>query len=115
MESSFQPPHTGKMVDSYLKQHEITYTQLAKELGLSRVGFTQHLQQPDLRTFRLWKISQVLKHNFFTDIADTLPVFSSSTPTANEQRLQEQINELQRVAERQQIELNVYKTLTKIN
>jgi hypothetical protein len=110
---SERPPHAGEILSAYARRHGISRGRLAAELSLTSAGMHYRLHAPDTSVCTLWHTSRHLKHNFFTDLAATLPALDNDQPSEKEQRLQQQVDELQRALDALNIELNVYKNILK--
>ena len=100
-------PIMGKMLEDYLKEHNISQASLARKIGISPTGIINYVRKNSLQAGLLWKISTALNHNFLAEIASQHPLAKNlaEQPTPRELELQEQIKALQ-------IELEVYKRIT---
>ena len=67
--------HIGKLIREELRKNKKTVIWLAKELGYSRVKLHRILRNHYIYSDDLWRISSIMKHNFFLDIANFLPTY----------------------------------------
>jgi hypothetical protein len=65
--------HIGKLLQDYFKENNVSKAALSRALGLNSANFETRLRQSWFRTDILLKISHLLQHNFFADIATLLP------------------------------------------
>jgi len=73
--------NAGKLITSYITQNKISKTELSRITGFAYTSLLNHLATPSLKTGVLVVFSRALKHNFFLDIAATLPAeFTSNAP-----------------------------------
>jgi transcriptional regulator with XRE-family HTH domain len=87
-------PHVGKMVQQLLTDRHITPTEMARRMGISDTSFMRSLQQPTLQAAVLWKLGQLLNHNFFVPLAQEHPV--PVPPTDKQKELEQQVADLQK-------------------
>jgi hypothetical protein len=107
------PPNAVRLLDDYLRRHQLSYIQFARLLSTTRGSVYSRMHSTDVQVRTLWTYCQTLKYNFFRDIAATLPPFDDDRPTEREQRLQQQVAELQQAVSDLNIELNAYKNILK--
>jgi len=89
--------HTGQLLKSYFKSRRIHKSALARNLNRNIGTLLNYQKNSTIQVAILWEISQVLKHNFFDDIACKLPPeFSSDAPvqTLQSERIVELEEEL---------------------
>lgn len=73
-------PHVGAILRSYVRNQRIYQAALARQIGKTSQSVALYQKQASIQTKNLWDICQVLKHNFFMDIAQMLPdTFSTET------------------------------------
>lgn len=64
--------HIGKLIKDYLdnepKAHTVTW--FADQLNCHRVNVYDIFRRSTIDTVLLWRISSILNHNFFADLAD---------------------------------------------
>jgi hypothetical protein len=65
--------HIGTLLKDYFKENNVSKAALSRALGVSPANFEVRLKQSWFRTDILLKISNLLEHNFFADIAASLP------------------------------------------
>lgn len=64
--------HIGKMIEHELNRQGRTKAWLARELHTVRGNVYDILRREDIDTALLRRISLILHHNFFNDLADTI-------------------------------------------
>ena len=107
-------PHVGKMVQQVLTNRHITPTEMARRMNLSDTSFMRSLQQPTLQAAVLWKLGQLLNHNFFVPLAQEHT--TSVPPTDREKELEQQLAAAQQQITDLQKENQVYqKVLAALN
>jgi len=62
-------PHIGKMIKAELKRQGRSAVWLATQLNYGADNVYKIFQRNHLATDVLWKISEVLNHNFFSDLS----------------------------------------------
>ncbi|TRX42161.1 hypothetical protein [Flavobacterium restrictum] len=72
--------HVGTMLKTYIDHHRISKASLARYLGIQDSVVLRYQKSATLQAALLLRLSHALKHNFFQDIASTLP--STYTTTA---------------------------------
>ena len=73
-------PHLGSILASHIAKNKVSQASLARALGIAPTAIIGYKKAASMQTKTLWRISRLLKHNFFMDIALLLPdTFSSST------------------------------------
>ena len=73
MKNQKQPPHIGKRLRAYVKEHRISQAGWARAQKVSPKQIGRYLKQEEIRVSTLFKISQVLHYNFLSEIAGQLP------------------------------------------
>lgn len=100
-------PDMGQMLKSYITQHRKYKSGIANWMGTSSSNLQALISKPDMKVSTLWKLSHVLQHSFFADIATQLPTEYQAHIT---NPLQARVKEL----EQQNMELTLQvKTLEK--
>lgn len=99
-------PHTGQLIRAEMQRQHVKAADLARQLGVPSSAIPRYLQQSTIHAALLWKIGQVLHHNFFAAIAAEFPQPGTASP--NEQLLQQQITDLQAQLADAQKENQVY-------
>jgi hypothetical protein len=97
--------HTGNFLKQYVKKNRIRQSGWARKAGLNVKTVSGYLKQPTMWIETLLGICLILNHNFFKDIAATLP---PDMPPLTENPLQARIDELE--AQNHDLQLQV-KTL----
>lgn len=67
------PVHTGHLVWRYLIDTKQPRALLAKETNRSLTTISRQLRKPSLQVAELFEFCNVVKHNFFEDLAQKLP------------------------------------------
>ena len=71
----------GAMLKQYLTKKRIYKAALARALGVSDTQILAYQKRPSLQLGIVLQLSTILKHNFFLDIAATLPdTFTTDAP-----------------------------------
>ena len=71
--------HIGKKIKEVLDNSPVKATELAKQIGLTRVGLYKVFEKESISTEQLQKISTVLKHDFFGYYQKDLNVVNEPT------------------------------------
>lgn len=98
-------PHLGRLVTLVMQQQHISQAALARGLGVSGTTLARSLQQHTIHAALLWKMGQLLGHNFFATLAAEFPL--PAAPTTAELALQQQIAALEQ-------EVEVYKRVVEL-
>jgi len=97
-------PHIGEMLKKHVKAKRIYQAPWARIQGVHATTVNSYFKKPTMQVDTVFTICQVLKYNFFRDIAEELPAeFPSKTPPA----LAVRISELEKENERLKIEIEV--------
>ena len=81
--------HIGQLLVSYFKEHRTHKAALARMLNVKPTGILRYQKRDSLQTNILLNISHALKHNFFMDIAQELPIeYSTNKPLFAEKDLE---------------------------
>ena len=67
------PPNIGAILANYISENKISQAALARALNKAPTAIIGYKKAASMQTKTLWKISRLLKHNFFMDIAQMLP------------------------------------------
>ena len=62
--------HIGKLVRKQLYENGQTVVWLAKQFGCDRSKLYRIFSNSDIYCSDLWKISIIMKHNFFNDLSE---------------------------------------------
>ncbi len=74
------PPNIGTILASHIRKNKISQASLARAMSKTPTAIIGYKKAASMQTKTLWKISRLLKHNFFMDIAQMLPdTFSTET------------------------------------
>ena len=67
-----QPPIIGQMIKLELERQERSVSWFARKLSYDRSNIYRLFQKDNIDTLTLMRISRILQHNFFLDMADLL-------------------------------------------
>jgi hypothetical protein len=65
--------HIGELLQLYFKENKVSKAALSRDLGITPPNLEVRIKKASFQTDTLLKISQILEHNFFADIAALLP------------------------------------------
>ncbi len=101
------PPllNLGEMLKNYIKTNRKYKSGVANWLGKKRSTVQGYTKRPDMKVSTLWRLSHVLKHNFFAEVGAQLP---PEYTAITENPLQARIDEMEK--QKSDLELQV-KTL----
>jgi hypothetical protein len=75
-------PHVGALLQTYFDTHRTYQAALARAIQREPKTLLKYKKNHSLQAAALWEISHALKHNFFADLAASLPpTFSSNDNT----------------------------------
>ena len=95
--------HIGNLLHTYFENKRIRRAALARKMDIHLINLMKMEKKESLQIARLWEISTHLKHNFFMDIAQSMPQTYTNTQNIFEQKDQE-IAHLQKQIEHLTIE-----------
>ncbi|MBT0609242.1 hypothetical protein [Aequorivita echinoideorum] len=76
-----EAPHIGNMLEKRIIERRISVNGVARILDRSNVTVRAYRKRASLQTSILWELCQVMKHNFFMDLAAQLPpTFTTYAP-----------------------------------
>jgi DNA-binding Xre family transcriptional regulator len=75
--------NTGKMLEDHLRKNRVNRTDLASKINRTGQSITKYGQNDSIQTAILLDICHALGHNFFQDIANTLPQDFEVNPELN--------------------------------
>lgn len=64
--------HLGKEIQRYMKENSISVTWLADAMNCHRQNVYKIFSRNDMDTRLLWRLSVLLKHDFFLDLSKSL-------------------------------------------
>ncbi len=67
---SMQQPIIGQMIKLELERQERSVSWFARKLSYDRSNIYRLFQKDNIDTLTLMRISRILQHNFFSDLAD---------------------------------------------
>lgn len=88
-------PEVGTLLKRFLTEKRTRKSVLARMLGTQPQTVQKYQAKTTMQTETLWKLSVLLKHNFFLDLADYLPK-EFSTYSQTDTSLSEQMAALQK-------------------
>ena len=104
--------HTGNLLKSYFDTKRIRRAPLARKMQINLSSLMQYEKKSSIQTDRLEELCTHLQHNFFMDIAQTLPQDYSTTADIFEEKNQE-ILQLQKEIEKLTVERDLLLKITK--
>ena len=76
---------TGAFLNNYIQKNRISKSQLGIDINRNGKSITQYLYNSSIQTGILLDICHALKHNFFSDLADQLPMeFTKNQPKTDQ-------------------------------
>lgn len=66
-------PHLGNLIGKTIKEKGLSYSEVARRIGITPQAFQNCLKQPSTQVANLCKLSIALNYNFFADIMESLP------------------------------------------
>ena len=101
-----KPPHIGQFLRKYVKEKRIYQAAWGRRQGVTAVTIARYFKRETMKISTLFTISQVLKYNFFREIADMLP---PEFPSRTEHPLVVENEKLKKEIERLQLQVEVWK------
>lgn len=105
--------HIGAILHRYFEEHRIRRAALARLMNIRLDSLMRYEKNESIKTHRLLELCTHLKHNFFMDIAGTLPQEYSTSATILEIKNQE-IEALKKEVEKLTIENELLKKIIKV-
>jgi hypothetical protein len=98
--------HIGNLIHAYFEEKRIRRAAMARRMDINLINLMKMEKKESLQTSRLLEISTILQHNFFMDIAQTLPTTFTTNKDIFEEKDQE-IAQLKKEVEKLTIERDV--------
>jgi hypothetical protein len=90
--------HTGAMIKQRIDLLKIQRTVLAKRLSIPSTSIYAYEKRSSIQTANLMRLSVALGHNFFQDIANTLPAhYTTAIASAQDALVLQQAEEIKRL------------------
>jgi transcriptional regulator with XRE-family HTH domain len=102
--------HFGETLKNYFKLKRIYKSALARKMNTSIANILYYEKKPSIQLHNVEKLCHALQHNFFMDIAATLPA-NYTTSVAPNTALELKIMEQESLIFQLQTENNLMKTL----
>lgn len=99
-------PHIGKILKKHAVKNSIFQSVWARQQGLNSKTIGKYFKKESMQAGTLFNICQVLKYNFFREIADSLP--ADLTPHT-QNPLDEEVNALKKEIEMLKREIEIWK------
>jgi hypothetical protein len=121
MNDTIKAPDTGSILKTFLGRKGVSKALLAQKLGYNTTCVYVYFKRPTMQVSLLWRLSILLGHNFFKDIAALLPADLSTNvlPDNTKDNLltikDEQIAALQKENERLIMERDILKEVLRIS
>lgn len=103
-------PHMGTFIKNKIEQERISNAELSRRLGVTQSTINSYLEQQTLQTKTIFKLSQVLGYNLFTDLIVMLP---QEIQNSNKTIFQQTIDDKQKEIEDLKKEIAIYKDILK--
>ena len=103
-----KPPHVGAMLKKNKVEKRIYQSAWARAQGMKDSTIVGFYKKPTMQISTLFDICQILKTNFFVEIADALP---AEFPPHKTNPLQAEMNELKKENEKLNIEVAMLKEI----
>jgi transcriptional regulator with XRE-family HTH domain len=88
-------PHMGTFIKTKIKEQNMTYAEVSRRMNISQPTINGYFAQETLQTKTLWKLSQALNYNLFTDLIQLLPEeIQNTNKTGFQQTIQTQQQEI---------------------
>lgn len=101
-------PHMGTFIKKKINEQKISYAEVSRRLNVHQSCITSYFEQQTLQTRIIWKISQAIGYNLFTDLIQLMPEeLQNSNKTSFQQTIldkQQEIDDLKK-------ELAIYKEI----
>lgn len=105
-----EAPHFGTLFIDYIKKNRVNRAALARTIGIAKGGMNNYPKRASVQMGIIWKLSIALQHNFLAQIAEQMPI---DFETKKEVALKDEIVGLKEQIRNLEIELEVYKRITK--
>lgn len=66
-------PNIDQMLNNYIKTNRKYKSGVANWMGTNRSAVNKYIERADIKASTLWRLSHVLKHNFFAEVGTQLP------------------------------------------
>ena len=103
-------PHMGSFIRNKIDAQKLSYAEVCRRMGITHPTINGYFNQETLQTRTIWKLSQVLGYNLFTDLIVKLPV---EIQDSNKTSFQQTINDKQNEIENLKKEIAIYKDILK--
>ncbi|TBX70392.1 XRE family transcriptional regulator [Flavobacterium silvisoli] len=101
-------PHMGTFIKNKIQEQNITYAETARRMNIKQSTLNGYFIQETLQTRIIWKLSQALNYNLFTDIIQLLPEeLQNTNKTSFQQTIQTQQQEINDLKK----EISIYKEI----
>ena len=103
-------PHMGTFIKNKINAEKISYAEVCRRLGITQPTINSYFDQQTLQTRTIWRLSQVLGYNLFTDLIVQLP---EELQNSNKTSFQQTIDDKQKEIEDLKKEIAIYKDILK--
>lgn len=101
-------PHCGQLIQNYMATHQISKAFIARKLDVAPSTVNAYFRNQSLQIGIIWKISQILEHNFIAEIAEMMHIEHSNAITEDlKKQLAEKDNSIQKL----EMKVEVYKEI----
>ena len=101
-------PHMGTLIKNKIDEQKISYAEVCRRMNITQPTINGYFIQDTLQTRIIWKLSQAIDYNLFTDIIKLLP---EELQNSNKTSFQETIRSQQKEIEDLKKEIAIYKEI----
>ena len=103
-------PHMGTFIKNKIDEQKISYAEVCRRMNITQPTINGYFIQQTLQTKTIWKLSQALGYNIFTDLIVLLPEeIQNSNKTSFQQTIDDKQNEIEDLKK----EIAIYKDILK--
>lgn len=88
-------PHMGNFIKNKIKEQQISFAEVSRRMNIKQPTINGYFIQETLQTRTIWKLTQALNYNLFTDLIQLLPEeLQNTNKTSFQQTIQAQQQEI---------------------
>ena len=103
-------PHMGTFIKNKIDAQNISYAEVCRRMNIAQPTINSYFFQETLQIRTIWKLSQAIEYNLFTDLIVLLPI---EIQNSNKTSFQYTIDEQQQQIEDLKKEITIYKDILK--
>ena len=103
-------PHMGTFIKNKIDEQKISYAEVCRRMNITQPTINGYFNQQTLQTRTIWKLSQAIEYNLFTDLIVMLP---TEIQNSNKTSFQQTIDDKQKEIEDLKKEITIYKDILK--